>query len=286
VCANSCKYSWGYTPANNCYAYTSGDPSGVFCSYQYVSAGFQCTGGESPWEAPASTEETINPDETPPPDDTSQCPTGYTFNGTFCSPNTPTDPTDPTDPADPTDPGGTDPRDGSGDGGADDGGDDGGSGHGGGSGDGDGEKPGTCDPATDPSKCVVSSVGGEACTASLVCTGDAIQCAVLRQQKAMRCNDEKMADYESNKANIENMFKGDKFELDEQEVEVPSFINTATRFLPSACPQPLTASTSGGTFGYSFEPACELASTFSWIFVALAALWAAVYVGAAFGGNE
>lgn len=47
-----------------------------------------------------------------------------------------------------------------------------------------------CDPATDPDKCGQSSVSGEACDATVSCTGDAVQCAILRQQKIQQCADE------------------------------------------------------------------------------------------------
>ncbi|AWT11024.1 hypothetical protein DM292_12930 [Stutzerimonas frequens] len=141
VCGNGCQYAFTYTPASNVYVYTSGNPPGVFGVYAYTGNGIECN--ESTLQTPGNPSEgdTQDPDDTPPPEDGDKCPEGYTYNGTFCSPNTPSDPdpTDPSDPTDPTDP--TDPGDGSGDGGSGgggsgDGGSDGGSGDGDGSGDG------------------------------------------------------------------------------------------------------------------------------------------------------
>lgn len=151
VCGNGCQYAFTYTAASNVYVYSSGNPPGVFGVYSYSGNGIQCN--ESTLKSPGdpSAGDTQNPDDTPPPDTDNKCPEGYTYNGTFCSPNTPPpDPDGPTDPTDPTDP--ADPGDGSGDGGGgggggggSDGGDDGdgsGSGDGDGSGDGNGDGDG------------------------------------------------------------------------------------------------------------------------------------------------
>lgn len=152
VCGNGCQYAFTYTAASNVYVYSSGNPPGVFGVYSYSGNGIQCN--ESTLKSPGdpSAGDTQNPDDTPPPDTDNKCPNGYTYNGTFCSPNTPPpDPDGPTDPTDPTDP--ADPGDGSGDGGGgggggggSDGGDDGdgsGSGDGDGSGDGEGDGDGS-----------------------------------------------------------------------------------------------------------------------------------------------
>ncbi|WP_220813119.1 virulence factor TspB C-terminal domain-related protein [Pseudomonas paralcaligenes] len=116
-----------------------------------------------------------------------------------------------------------------------------------------------------------ASVAGESCDKILKCEGDPIQCAILRQQKESRCLGEKNADYESNKGKIDSLFKGEKFELGESTVEVPGFVQGASRFLPSSCPAPTSFRTSGGTFEMKYEPLCEIASAFSWLFVAAAA---------------
>ena len=291
VCANSCQYSFGYTPATNVYVYKSGTPPGVFGVYTYTGNGIQCD-ADTRVELGDPTQQT-NPDETPTPDPENNCPAGYVWNGTFCSPEQPTDPEEPTDPEDPTDP--VEPGEGDGDG--DDGGDPGtgggGDGEGDGNGDGgngDGNGEGQCDPATDPNQCKDSSVGGEGCDAELSCSGDAVQCAILKQQKALRCHAEEQTDFESHKSDIEGMLEGEKFTLDEGDsvIEVPSFINQGVRFLPEACPadETFTLRTSGGrTFALSYEPLCRAASDLSGLFVAVAAILAALYVGRSVGGN-
>lgn len=48
-----------------------------------------------------------------------------------------------------------------------------------------------------------SSVGGEACTADLQCSGDAVQCAILRQQKKQQCADEKFREIDEPKLKTE-----------------------------------------------------------------------------------
>lgn len=128
------------------------------------------------------------------------------------------------------------------------------------------------------------------CQAPIACSGDAIDCAVLQQQKEQRCLAEEMADFEGNESDIEAMFEGEKFDLDEGEgdIEVPSFIQQGTRFLPATCPQDksFNLSTAGGrTFALSFEPLCQAASDLSGLFVAVATIFAALYVGRAVGGQ-
>gem|GEM_PF-5270718 len=50
-------------------------------------------------------------------------------------------------------------------------------------------------------------MGGEACDAQLACTGDAITCAILRQEKAQRCLAEKMFG-EDKGTDLESLGKG------------------------------------------------------------------------------
>ncbi|WP_301362215.1 virulence factor TspB C-terminal domain-related protein [Stutzerimonas nitrititolerans] len=296
VCANSCTYTFQYV-VNNIYVYTSGTPSGVFGSYQYRGNGFECSGDT--YNAPGNPGGTTNPDDTPPPDDTDKCPEGYTYNGTFCSPNKPTDPsdpTDPTDPEDPTDP--TEPGDGDEDGDGDGSGGGGGGGDGGGDGSGDGEGDGEGGGSggggngdgEGEEEQPDSSVGGEGCDATLSCEGDAVQCAILRQQKELRCHAEEQADFEKHQPAIEAAVTGDKFELNEGNgvIDVPSFVNQGTRFLPSTCPaaEKFSLTMAGGrSFEISYEPLCRAASDLSGLFVAVATVLAALYVGRSVGGQ-
>ncbi len=159
-----------------------------------------------------------------------------------------------------------------------------------GSGDGKGDGDGAeCDPAKDPNKCGKSSVEGEACDAEVKCTGDAVQCAILRQQKALRCHAEEQADFEKHKPAIEAAVQGDKFQLEEgSEIHLPSFINQGTRFFPATCPsaESFSLSTAGGrSFDLSYEPLCRAASDLSGLFVAVATVLAALYVGRGVGGQ-
>lgn len=135
-----------------------------------------------------------------------------------------------------------------------------------------------------------ASVGS--CDAAFSCTGDAIDCAILKKQKEQQCFAEDQADFEGNKADIEGLFEGqgDKFTLDEGsgDIDVPSFINQGTRFLPSSCPEAenFSLTTAGGrSFTLSYEPLCRAASDLSGLFVAVATILAALYVGRSVGGN-
>ncbi|RRW34769.1 hypothetical protein EGJ44_13415 [Ectopseudomonas oleovorans] len=106
----------------------------------------------------------------------------------------------------------------------------------------------------------------------------------------MRCHAEEQADFEKHKPAIEAAVQGDKFQLDEGSgvIDVPSFINQGTRFLPSSCPADESFSLTtagGGTFQLSYEPLCRAASDLSGLFVAVATVLAALYVGRAVGGQ-
>lgn len=135
-----------------------------------------------------------------------------------------------------------------------------------------------------------SGVGGEGCDVPLACEGDPIQCAILRKNKEQQCFAEEQADFEGQKENIEQLVQGEKFDLDEGEgdIDVPSFINQGTRFLPSSCPADETMSlhlAGGRNFGLSYEPLCRAATDLSGLFVAVATIFAALYVGRAVGGK-
>lgn len=128
------------------------------------------------------------------------------------------------------------------------------------------------------------------CDAAFSCSGDAIDCEVLRQQKEQLCHAEEMADFPKHKPAIEAAVSGDQFQLNEGAgvIDVPSFINQGTRFLPSTCPtaESFSLTTAGGrTFQLSYEPLCRAASDLSGLFVAVATVLAALYVGRAVGGQ-
>jgi len=92
VCANSCQYAFGFTPASNVYVYSSGNPPGVFGVYSYTGNGIECN--EDTRKEPGNPGQQTDPDETPTPDPDNKCPDGYVWNGTFCSkePPKPCDP--------------------------------------------------------------------------------------------------------------------------------------------------------------------------------------------------
>jgi len=123
-----------------------------------------------------------------------------------------------------------------------------------------------------------------------VCAGDAVQCAILRQQKALRCHAEEQADFDKHKSDIEGLFEGEEFTLDEGsgDIQLPSFVSQGTRFLPETCPAAESFSLrlgGGRTFELSYEPLCTAASSLSGLFVAVATVLAALYVGRSVGGQ-
>lgn len=295
ACYEQCAYS--VNPRTQSCFLEKGSTNTGFCNYLGESTGENCTSPNTPL---GQTGDPLNPPETPdvPPSDPNDpgCPEGWSWSGTACVRDTPPDPgegdgdggDDGGDDGEPGDGGGGGPGDGGGDGDGDgegDGGGDGDGGNGGLPGDGEGDGEGECDPSKDP-RCAPGSVTGPGCDQPLVCTGDVVSCAILKQQKDMRCHAEEQADYESKKTDIDSLLQGDKFEIEEQNVDVPSFVDRATTFLPRTCPVDQRISVSSGSISMSYEPLCVLAEGFSWIFVAFTTVFCAIYVGAAFGGNE
>lgn len=131
--------------------------------------------------------------------------------------------------------------------------------------------------------------GTDDCAAPLQCTGDAIDCAMVQQQKKLRCEVERQGDFEKNKGQIESALKSDKFELPKDvDIEAPSFLNSGARFLPSSCPPDKTFSlkTNGGrTFALTYEPLCAAASDLGVLILIGTSVFCALYVGRAFGGE-
>lgn len=101
-----------------------------------------------------------------------------------------------------------------------------------------------CDPATDPNRCGESSVTGEACDASVNCSGDAVQCAILRKQKEQTCADEKFREVTPEKVNalrteLNSEFAGPDFQPLQADAsnsfDFSAVIDTSSRF-GSSCP--------------------------------------------------
>ncbi|MDH1008312.1 virulence factor TspB C-terminal domain-related protein [Pseudomonas nicosulfuronedens] len=130
---------------------------------------------------------------------------------------------------------------------------------------------------------------GEPCDVPLACSGDAIDCAVLTQEKALRCAYEKQSDYEKHKTEIQAAVTGAKFEMDDStEIQIPSFINQGTRFLPASCPADKTFSlrTNGGrTFAFTYEPLCAAATDLGYLIVIAVGAFCVLYVGRSLGGE-
>lgn len=135
-----------------------------------------------------------------------------------------------------------------------------------------------------------NSAGGLACNQPLTCEGDPVQCAILRTQKEQLCSDLDGADFEGRKGEIESLFSGPDFQREaDEEVTVPSFVTGITRFFPSnSCPADASVSLSsfgGRTLKFTYEPICSFATALGPLIVIAATVFAALYVGRAFGGE-
>lgn len=126
--------------------------------------------------------------------------------------------------------------------------------------------------------------GDESCDAVIACEGDAIQCAMLKQEKKQTCT----WDYEKAKGIIESEIAKPEYQLTETTINTGELFNagiSASRWLPSACPAPKVISLSSGpSQTFSWEPECQMASSLAPIIVGLASLFFAVYVGRSIGG--
>ncbi|MDS9631987.1 virulence factor TspB C-terminal domain-related protein [Pseudomonas aeruginosa] len=126
--------------------------------------------------------------------------------------------------------------------------------------------------------------GDESCDAVIACDGDAIQCAMLKQEKKQTC----AWDYEKAKGTIESEIAKPEYQLTETTINTGELFNagiSASRWLPSACPAPKVISLSSGpSQTFSWEPECQMASSLAPIIVGLASLFFAVYVGRSIGG--
>lgn len=145
-------------------------------------------------------------------------------------------------------------------------------------------KPDACKPKADGSGCGGPTVRGEQCDKVVECTGDAILCASLRQQKKMACAYE----YAEARPFIEQQVAKDAYKLTTKSVDGSSLFSDGTgaaRWLPTGCPAPKPINIKGVSTSLSFQPACDFASGLSYVLVALASVFFAIYVGRAFGGS-
>lgn len=287
ACSNGCMVAVG--DPTDCYTFEDGSSPFTFCDFDGQKTGAACSTTDEP---------------TPP--DTSSCPPGTVASGSACAPETPPDPCE----ADPNaagcsgggDTGGGDTGGGNdceanptaegctggGDtGGGDTGGGDTGGGDTGG-GDTGGGDTGGGDNGGGDSGGDTGTVSGMECNVGLACSGDAIQCATLRFQKDEYCANQKAMDYPSQEGDIKDFLNQPEYKAEpDEEVDLGSMFSECTRFLPSGCPSPesVALTTAGGrTFQFTYEPLCQLATDLSYLIVAAAGIFFAVYVGRAAGG--
>lgn len=124
------------------------------------------------------------------------------------------------------------------------------------------------------------------CDAPVTCSGDAIDCAVLQEQKSQRCLIEDAGDFPKHKSDVDSLLTDEKYQLETETVQVPGLLEGSTRFLPSSCPAPKHVSLSGGkSVSIDFDLFCRFASGIAPVIVALALLFGALYVGRSFGGG-
>lgn len=151
-----------------------------------------------------------------------------------------------------------------------------------------------CDnPATDKDESkeeeseeeVERTASGGDCSASLSCEGDAIDCAVLEQQKLMRCS----MDWETQKGAVIAEAGKAEYQLQTDEIDVGDLFSgpSAARWLTASCPadRSIYLSLTGSSITFSWQFICDYASGLGNLLVALASLFFAVYVGRAFGGS-
>jgi len=289
VCFGQCTHSLSSRAAS---CYSSGEGTG-FCNYVGTPTGEVCSAPDAPL---GGTGDPLNPPDTPdvPPSDPNDpgCPPGYGWSGTTCAKN-PDDNGNPPgdgsggDGGDGGDTGGGGGGGGGDTGGGDTGGGDTGGGDTGGGDTGGGGGGGGGDTGGEEGEDPVSSVGGESCSATITCEGDAIQCAILRSQKKQACADEEARDYSKAAPTINAEIGKGEYQLKEETVDASGFFNMGTRFYSSTCPAPksLRIESIGRTIQLSYQPLCDFAGALSYIVVAMASLFFMVYVGRSFGGE-
>lgn len=227
------------------------------------------------------------------PDTPSDCPSGYENVGGKCKLIPPVDPCV----AEPTGEGCTGGGDtgggdtgggdtGGGDtGGGDTGGGDTGGGDTGGGDTGGGDTGGGDTGGGDTGGGDTGSAGGLGCNDPFVCSGDSVGCAMVQLQKIQRCESERGLDPELGKAGIAEAMKDPDGEIEEEEIQIASLLSGHARFLPSSCPPAQTFTVWGRQFAFKNDYFCNFATSMSWLVVAMASLFAAVYIGKSVGGS-
>ncbi|MFT5781186.1 MAG: hypothetical protein ACI9EB_000547 [Pseudomonas sp.] len=278
VCSAGCIVT--KVSVDSCYDISDQSPTFVHCDYNVQKTGDTCSSAD-----------------TPPKPDTTKCPPGTVLSGSDCVTEPPPDPcaTDPNatgclpplDPciADPNGAGcsgsGTDPGTGTGTGT----GTDPGTGTGNGTGTGTGTDPGTGTGTGEPTH----AASGIGCEETFACSGDSITCSIAALNKKQLCEGQKGLDKGSPDAKqaMAEAFEKTHENIEETEIHLDSIIANATnsRFLPSSCPPAQTFTVYGRQFAFKNDYFCNFATAMSWLVVSLAGLFAAVYIGKAFGGS-
>lgn len=123
--------------------------------------------------------------------------------------------------------------------------------------------------------------GGDKCDSPPACTGDAVQCAILRQTYTQRCADEKFQEVDGEKLGqeVEAGFEGSEFkpfgEGERGSFDLTNMIDTSST-VSGSCPviPPITFTIHGKTqtvqFGTVMAEICKYASWFSFLMVAFA----------------
>ncbi|NMZ77622.1 hypothetical protein HBO32_31560 [Pseudomonas nitroreducens] len=130
-------------------------------------------------------------------------------------------------------------------------------------------------------------VTGDECGQPLSCSGDVIQCAVLKQQKQSRCD----WNYQDAKPGIESEIAKPEYQVSEDSHDMSGLFSSAigsARWLPSSCPAPERAglrTRGAGSVQLSWQPTCDFASSMAPVIVAMASLFFALYVGRGIGGG-
>lgn len=145
-------------------------------------------------------------------------------------------------------------------------------------------EPGTDPDAEEEGEEEKSSVsGGSTCDAPPVCEGDAIQCAILRQEFTQRCADEKFREVTPENTNalktdLEVAFSGDQYKPITADAEntysLEGMIDTSSRF-SSSCPTIQSVSYkwvdgSSQSFDPNFPGLCEYLRWMGFLLVAFA----------------
>lgn len=147
------------------------------------------------------------------------------------------------------------------------------------------------DPAQDPEEKPEDEeeperlVSGEECSQGLSCSGDAIDCASLRQEKAIRCS----FDWPTQQSSVLSEVSKPEYDLQEKQIDASTLFTgpSAGRWIGGSCPADKVyySTLAKRSFYFSWSFFCQFSTGISVMLIGMASLFFAVYVGRAFGGN-